>query len=135
MKREKKEVLKPMFENVKSYYNKAYIIEEFKGVKQNRKDYYTTKKEELKTSTLYSYNTKIMSITKCKDSYKIDFNYKDINNKNIYSMTTLRHIKEYIKQNKRYLYYYFDIINKENITKKDINTLINTNYNKLIKEI
>ena len=34
---------------------------------------------------------------------------KDINDKNIYSMTTLRHIKEYIKQNKGYLYYYFDI--------------------------
>lgn len=125
----KKEVLKPIFEKVGSYYNKAYIIEEFKRIRQKN----TTKKEELKTSTLYSYNIKIATILKCKDSYKIDFIYKDINNKNIYSMTTLRHIKEYIKQNKRYLYYYFDIINKENITKKDINILINTNYNKLIK--
>lgn len=47
MKREKKEVLNPMFENVKSYYNKAYIIEEYKGVKQNRKNYYTTKKRRV----------------------------------------------------------------------------------------
>lgn len=52
-------------------------------------------------------------------------NYKDINNKKIYSQTTLRHIKEFIKQYYYYLeLYYKDIINKEKLTKADIKKLI-----------
>ena len=58
------------------------------------------------------------------DEWKVESDFKFIYKSDI---------SEYIKQNKGYLYYYFDIINKENITKKDINALINTNYNKLIK--
>lgn len=105
----KKSELIPNYEEVKSYYKKAYIKKYF------NKDNLINKYE------LISYNTSILYI---KDS-KIYFNYKDINNKKIYSQTTLRHIKEFIKQ---YYYilelYYKNIIDKEKLTKNDIKKLI-----------
>lgn len=105
----KKSELIPIYENVKSYYKKASI-----------KKYYN-KSGLINKYELISYKTSILYI---KDS-KLYFNYKNINNKKIYTSTTLRHIKEFIKQ---YYYilelYYKDIINKSKLTKKDISLLI-----------
>lgn len=109
MIKEVKKELIPIYENVKSYYKKAYI-----------KKYYN-KDDIINKYELISYKTSILYL---KDS-KIYFNYKDINNKKIYSQTTLRHIKEFIKQYYYYLeLYYKDIINKEVIKKADIKKLI-----------
>lgn len=100
--------LKPIFEGVKSYYNKANI-----------KKYY--KNDLVYKMELLSYNTSILYL---KDS-KIHFNYKNINNKNIYSNTTLRHIKEFLKQNYYYLITnYEEILKKDKLTKNDIKKLI-----------
>lgn len=74
---------------------------------------------------LYSYNTKILEV----NNNIIKFNYKNINNKKIYTMTTLRHIKEFIKQ-----YYYLlevnykNIIDKEKLKKEDIKKLIEVSF-------
>lgn len=109
MNKEVKKELLPIYEDVKSYYKKAYI-----------KKYYN-KNGLINKYELISYKTSILYI---KDS-KLYFNYKDINNNKIYTNTTLRHIKEFIKQ---YYYilelYYKDIINKSKLTKKDISLLI-----------
>lgn len=104
----KKEELKPIFEDVKSYYKKAFI-------KKHYKDNIIIKYE------LISYKTKILEV----NNNKITFNYKNIDNKKIYSQTTLRHIKEFIKQ-KYYLLElnYKEVINKEVIKKSDIKKLI-----------
>lgn len=105
----KKSELIPIYENVKSYYKKAII-----------KKYYN-KDDIINKYELISYKSKIIEL---KD-YKIKFNYKDINNKKIYTNTTLRHIKEFIKQYYYYLeLYYKDIINKDKLTKADIKKLI-----------
>ena len=107
--KEVKKELFPIYEEVKSYYKKAYI-----------KKYYN-KDDIIKKYELISYNTSILYI---KDN-KLYFNYKNINNKKIYSQTTLRHIKEFLKQ-----YYYIlelnykNIIDKEKIKKDDIKKLI-----------
>lgn len=101
--------LKPVFENVKSYYEKATI-----------KKYYN-KENIIVKYELLSYNTSILYL----ENNKIYFNYKDIKNKKIYTNTTLRHIKEFLKQKYYYLELnYKDILNKEKITKKDIIKLI-----------
>ena len=109
MIKEVKKELIPIYEDVKSYYKKAYIKKYF------NKDNLINKYE------LISYKTSILYI---KNS-KLYFNYKNINNKKIYTNTTLRHIKEFIKQ---YYYilelYYKNIIDKEKLTKKDISLLI-----------
>lgn len=105
----KKSELIPIYEEVKSYYKKAYI-----------KKYYN-KDNIINKYELISYKTSILYL---KNS-KIYFNYKNINNKKIYTNTTLRHIKEFIKQYYYYLeLYYKDIINKEKLTKADIKKLI-----------
>lgn len=107
----KKVELKTIYDNAKSFYKKAYVI------KYYNKDNIIIKYE------LVSYDTTILYL---KDS-KIHFNYKDINDKSIYSQTTLRHIKEFIKQYYYYLeIYYKDIINKEKLTKNDIAKLIDS---------
>lgn len=108
IKTSKKE-LYTIYDNAKSFYNKASI-----------KRYYN-KNELVYKIELISYKTSILYI---KDN-KLYFNYKNIKNKNIYSMTTLRHIKEFIKQ----FYYllelnYKNIIDKEVIKKDDIKKLI-----------
>lgn len=105
----KKNELIPIYENVKSYYKKAEV-----------KKYYN-KDNIINKYELISYNTSILYL---KNS-KIYFNYKNINNKKIYTNTTLRHIKEFIKQYYYYLeLYYKDIINKEKLKKDDIKKLI-----------
>ena len=106
---EKIKELKPIYEDVKSYYKKAHV-------KFYYNDYDIITKIEL-----ISYYTSICYI----NNSKIYFNYKNINNDRIYTATTLRHIKEFIKQ---YYYklelYYKNIIDKEKLTKKDIQLLI-----------
>ncbi len=109
MNKEVKKELMPIYEEVKSYYKKAYI-----------KKYYN-KNGLINKYELISYKTSILYL----ENSKIHFNYKDINNKKIYTQTTLRHIKEFIKQYYYYLeLYYKDIINKEKLKKDDIKKLI-----------
>ena len=74
----KNEVLRgliPVYENVKSYYNKAMVIEG-----SNRID-------------LYSYDTLVATIHKNED-----FTLSNVVVYGTYSSTTLRHIKEFLKQ-------------------------------------
>ena len=113
MKKIKSMELTPIYEEVKSYYKKAEIKKVYN--KDNRIIKYM----------LYSYNTKILEV----NNNIIKFNYKNINNKKIYTMTTLRHIKEFIKQ-----YYYLlevnykNIIDKEKLKKEDIKKLIEVSF-------
>lgn len=101
--------LETIYTDQKSFYKKAFI------------KYYYNKYNLIYKYELLSYNTSILYL---KDS-KIYFNEKDINNKKIYSQTTLKHIKEFIKQHYYYLeLYYKDILNKDKLTKKDIQKLI-----------
>ena len=101
MKESKKE-LTPIYENVKSYYNKAEV-----------KSYYN-KYNIITKYELLSYNTLVLTY---KDS-KIELN-KKINKELLTSQTTLRHIKEFIKQH----YYLLDnetqkTLEKNNFSKK-----------------
>lgn len=103
MKESKKELL-PVFENVKSYYKKAEV-----------KKYYN-KYNIIVKYELLSYNTLVLIY---KDS-KIKLN-KDININLLTSQTTLRHIKEFIKQH----YYLLDeetqkTLEKNNFSKKTL---------------
>lgn len=93
-----KEELTTIFDNAKSFYNKAYIIKYYNdnGIIQ----YYE----------LYSYNTLVLTLKEGR--YILNNN---IDESLLLSQTTLRHIKEFLKQ-KRYCL--FDSI-KIN-TKKDI---------------
>lgn len=102
MKESKKELL-PIFENVKSYYKKAEV-----------KKYYN-KNNIIVKYELLSYNTLVLTY---KES-KIKLN-KNIKKELLTSQTTLRHIKEFIKQ-----YYY--LLDEE--TKK---TLEKNNFSKKI---
>lgn len=102
MKESKKELL-PVFENVKSYYKKAEV-----------KKYYN-KYNIIVKYKLLSYNTLVLTY---KDN-KIKLN-KNIKKELLTSQTTLRHIKEFIKQ-----YYY--LLDEE--TKK---TLEKNNFSKKI---
>lgn len=101
MKESKKELL-PIFENVKSYYKKAEV-----------KKYYN-KYNIIVKYELLSYNTIVLNY---KES-KIKLN-KDININLLTSQTTLRHIKEFIKQH----FYLLDeetqkTLEKNNFSKK-----------------
>lgn len=101
MKESKKELI-PVFENVKSYYNKAEV-----------KKYYN-KYNIIVKYELLSYNTLVLTY---KES-KIKLN-KDINKDLLTSQTTLRHIKEFIKQH----FYLLDeetqkTLEKNNFSKK-----------------
>lgn len=102
MKESKKE-LTPIFENVKSYYNKAEV-----------KKYYN-KYNIIVKYELSSYNTIVLTY---KES-KLKLN-KNINKSLLTSKTTLRHIKEFIKQ-------YFYLLDEE--TQK---TLEKNNFSKKI---
>lgn len=67
--------LEPIYENVKSYYRKAWI-------------------NEYKNSImLFSYNTHVVTIYK-----NADFTLGKVTVNGMYSATTLRHIKEFLKQ-------------------------------------
>lgn len=100
MKENKKE-LTPIYERVKSYYKKAYI-----------KKYYN-KNNIIVKYELLSYNTLVLTY---KES-KIKLN-KNIKKELLTSQTTLRHIKEFIKQH----FYLLDAETQE--------TLIKNNYSK-----
>lgn len=101
----KKRELITIFDNAKSFYKKAYTI----TIETN---------EHGTIKLLYSYNTLVCAIC----NYKYILN-TDIQEKLLYSQTTLRHIKEFLKQNR----YAFDNYEKLNIeTKKDI--IKNNNY-------
>lgn len=100
---EKKELI-PIYDTRKSFYNKAYIIK------------YYNKYNILLKVELYSYNTLVCTI---KDSkYTLNDN---IDVKLLFSNTTLRHIKELLKQ-----FYYTIHFNIK--TKKDIIKYNNINY-------
>lgn len=135
----KKEYLKPMFESVKSYYNKAYIIDKSKY--KNKDDVWKLGSKKIIDITLYSYNTKILTITNKKTNFSIiKFYYKNIDNKNIYSQTTLRHIKEFLKQYYYNLYIYKDLFNIKGYTKQTIKAIIKNdskliNFKELEKEV
>jgi len=103
MKESKKELL-PVFENVKSYYKKAEV-----------KKYYN-KNNIIVKYELLSYNTIVLIY---KES-KIKLN-KNIKKELLTSQTTLRHIKEFIKQ----YYYLLDeetkkTLEKNNFSKKTL---------------
>lgn len=86
---ENQEFLEPIYDTRKSFYNKAYIIRVGNII------------------CLYSYNTLVLEIG--RDYYKLN---KNVNDDLLFSNTTLRHIKETLKQ----FYYKDDKI----LTKKDI---------------
>lgn len=100
MKESKKELL-AIYDNRKSFYNKAEV-----------KKYYN-KNNILVKYELLSYNTIVLTYK----NNKIKLN-KNINNNLLFSNTTLRHIKEFIKQ-------HFYLLDEE--TQK---TLIKNNYSK-----
>ena len=86
---ENKEYLIPIYDNRKSFYNKAYIVRIGDLIR------------------LYSYDTLVLEVG--QDYYKLN---KNINDELLFSNTTLRHIKETLKQ-----FYYKD---DKTLTKKEI---------------
>lgn len=103
-------ILSPVFDNAKSFYNKATI-----------KKYYNSSNILVK-SELYSYNSLVVTIE--NNSYKLNYNIKE---KLLFSCTTLRHIKDFLKQN----YWQLKI---EINSKKDIIKYEGCNYYKDIKK-
>lgn len=89
-----KSYLEPLYDSRKSFYNKAYIVRVGNLIR------------------LYSYNTLVLEIG--KDYYKLN---KNINEDLLFSNTTLRHIKETLKQ-----FYYRDnrTLTKKNIIKESL---------------
>lgn len=89
-----KEYLIPLYDNRKSFYNKAYIVRVGNLIR------------------LYSYNTLVLEVG--QGYYKLN---KSINDKLLFSNTTLRHIKETLKQ-----FYYRDdrILTKKEIIKESL---------------
>lgn len=83
--KEFKGALQPKFENVKSFYNKAQIEQ----IKINGGD---------KVVLLYSYNSLVGAIIETKDNYKYFYLNNKIQKELLTSQTTLRHIKEFLKQ-------------------------------------
>lgn len=86
---ENKSYLMPLYDSRKLFYNKAHIVRVGNIIR------------------LYSYNTLVLEIG--KDYYKLN---KSINDDLLFSNTTLRHIKECLKQ-----FYYKD---DRTLTKKEI---------------
>ena len=89
----KKYELLPVYDSRKSFYNKAIIEEENENIK------------------LYSYNTLV-----CTLSHNNIILNDTIDQSLLFSNTTLRHIKEFLKQ------FYFN--GDHNITKKDLLKLL-----------
>lgn len=104
-----KRELKPVYDNAKSFYGKAFEV----AYLENNLVY---KKE------LYSYNTLVLTL--------IDGMYKlntEVPEDLLFSNTTLRHIKDFLKQ------HYYN--HKHEIkTKADVIKYNNVNYYKLNKE-
>ena len=91
---ENKKMLDTIYLNQKSFYNKAYTIQENNILK------------------LYSYDTLVLTIIFNIDTKKYQLNY-NINERYLFSQTTLKHIKECLKQNN------FDINNKNELIKNE----------------
>ena len=72
--------LEPKYDSRKSFYGKAVVVEDL----------------ESNTISLYSYNTKVCEIVMTKPD---DFEVVIFNVPRVFSKTTLRHIKEFLKQN------------------------------------
>ena len=104
-----KRELKPVYDNAKSFYNKAYTITYL----ENNLVY---------KMELYSYNTLVLTLT--DGVYKLN---TEVPEKLLYSQTTLRHTKDFLKQ-----HYYNH--RHEIKTKADIIKYNNVNYYKLNKE-
>ena len=106
----KEKILYPEYDNAKSFYGKATI-----------KKYYNDS-NRLQKIELYSYNTLVLTIANSK--YNLNYN---IDKKLLFSNTTLRHIKECLKQ-------YFWIHTNEELSKtynkKDIIKYNNTEWYK-----
>lgn len=77
--------LQPIYENVRSYYKKA-------KVEEYHYNPYSVRDKQL---ILYSYSLKVATITE-KDNKIVAVEVYD---KDLYSATTTRHIKEFFKQN------------------------------------
>lgn len=97
----KEVILYPEYDNAKSFYNKAKV-----------KKYYDDNNILVKTE-LYSYNTLVLTIE--NDKYTLNYS---IDKKLLFSQTTLRHIKEALKQNIKMLA--LSSLIDGNITKNDI---------------
>ena len=104
MEKEKIKELHPEYENVKSYYKKAHV-----------KILYN-KDGIVKKYQLISYQTIMLSIK----NGLLKLNKTRTN----YTNTTVRHLKEFIKQYNYLFYNYKTLYQKERITKKDILNLI-----------
>jgi hypothetical protein len=89
MELQKKE-LKAVYDTAQSFYKKAYYTKE---------QIHFIGGEYLKIK-LYSYNTKVMELWYNLEEKNLDFYLDKDNeqNKNFYSKTTIRHIKELLKQ-------------------------------------
>lgn len=96
----KKEELKPIYDNRKSFYKKAYteIISSWSETH--------AKIEKIK---LYSYNLLVCEVNYCEDTRNRNYT---ICNEEFISQTTLRHIKEFLQQ-----WFY---CKEKTLTKKDI---------------
>lgn len=88
---EKRQYLKPIHENVKSYYKKAYIKE---TIERTYREGLCVCIRSLDIK-LYSYNTLIIKAYPNKEGGRWLY---DIYNANLISNTTLRHIKEFLYQ-------------------------------------
>lgn len=97
--------LKSIYDSRKSFYGKAYYE-------------LTEEKQHYNIYTLYSYNTPVMRIEDWSENKNCSLFIinKNINEKLLYSNTTLRHMKEFIKQ---FIPYYRNV----NLTKKDIDNI------------
>jgi hypothetical protein len=83
--RNTKTALLPKYENVKSFYNKAQVEQiNIKGGD--------------KVILLYSYKSIVGAIIETKDNYKYFYLNNNIQKALLTSQTTLRHIKEFLKQ-------------------------------------
>lgn len=98
-----KRELIPIYEGVQGYYKKAIIIEDNDRIR------------------LKSYQTTMVVILKSDNALMLN------NNLNNYTPTTLRHVKEFLKQNENILIKKYPnlFIEGKKISKKDILALIN----------
>lgn len=115
LKRDIKEEIKTLhcdYDSAKSFYNKAHVkITSVQLKSDNDYIYY----DGMVKIDLYSYNTLVMTIYKdikrhLKDTYTL---YNDIERDDLYTNTTMRHVRECLKQ---YFYnddmiHYFNIYN------------------------
>ena len=125
----KKIELKPIYNNQVSFYKKTYFtIEEY------QKSNVHNEKINVTAYRLYSYNTLVCEIFKSENTHVnlIEFAYV-LNHYSFYSVTTLRHLKEFIKQiipwNNQLTYK----LKKEGYTKSNIEKYQDISFYNVIK--